>query len=133
MLGPFGSKREDPGGDEPARTPPAGLGLSYRGHGLALPRISRQGIRHMDSTVRISWTECNGEAGVDRWSTMSIASWAGCGRTPPRAGEGDFEGFKAAIDHNVSKAVRRLSERVEPAGALAVGQAAGVHPLVEAS
>ena len=133
MLGPSGPKERAGAATSLQGRRPAGLGLSYRGHGLALPRISRQGIRHMDSTVRISWTECNGEAGVDRWSTMSIASWAGSGRTPPRAGEGDFEGFKTAIDHNVSKAVRRLSERVEPAGAFAVGQATGVHPLAEAS
>ena len=132
MLGPSGPKEKAGAATSLQGRRPARLGLSYRGHGLALPRISRQGIRHMDSAVRISWTECNVEADVDRWSAISIASWAGCGRTPPQAGEGDFEGFKAAIDHNVSMALRKLSERVEPAGALAVGQAAGVHPLAEA-
>ena len=55
----------------------------------------------MDLTVRASRAGCSGEAGVDRWSTMSMASWAGRGRAWPRDGGDDFEGFEAAIDHDM--------------------------------
>ena len=90
-------------------------------------------MRQMDLTVRVSRAECNGEAGVDRWSTMSMASWAGRGRASPREGGGGSGGLEAAIDDNVLRAVRRVSERARPAGAFAIGPDGGDHPLAEES
>ena len=87
----------------------------------------------MDWTVGISWTEGNGEVGVDRRSTKSIASWAGrILHSADKAGA-TARDSRPPLTTTCCKAVRRRSDRAAPSSALAVGQAAGVHPLAEAS
>ena len=90
-------------------------------------------MRHVGLTVRMWGIEGNGEVGVDRRPTKSIASWAGRILHSAEKEKATARDLRPPLTTTCCKAVRRLSERAEPARALAVGQAAGVHPLAEVS